>query len=129
MNRCAARELRPSAWRPSRICEHPAEPRIGQAREPRSGRSEAEWLTHGTDNVFADLGFPDADGRRARLRLAYALKGALEARRLSRAAAAEALRVTEPSLLALRQYRLSGFSLERLMNLVTAVGFDVEIVI
>jgi predicted XRE-type DNA-binding protein len=88
-----------------------------------------EPVTRGTDNVFADLGFPDAAGRQARLRLAYALNQALEARRLSRAAAAEALGVTLPALSALRHYRLAGFSLERLMNLLTAVDFDVEIVI
>ena len=91
-----------------------------------------EWtepVTRGTGNVFADLGFPDAAERQARLRLAYDLNQGLEARNLSQAAAAEALGVTQPSLSALRQYRLAGFSLERLMNLLTAVDFDIEIVI
>ena len=91
-----------------------------------------EWtepVTRGTENVFADLGFPDAAERQVRLRLAYALNQVLEARKLSQAAAAEALGVTQPSLSALRQYTLAGFSLERLMNLLTAVDFDVEIVI
>ena len=91
-----------------------------------------EWIepvTRGTENVFADLGFPDAAGRQARLRLAFALNQVLEARKLSQAAAAEALAVRLPSLSALRHYRLAGFSLERLMNLFTAVDFDVEIVI
>ena len=32
-----------------------------------------EPITRGTGNVFADLGFPDAEGRQAKLRLAYAL--------------------------------------------------------
>ena len=89
----------------------------------------AEPVTHGSGNVFADLGFPDAAERQVRLRLAYALNQVLEARKLSQAAAAEALGVTQPSLSALRQYRLADFSLERLMNLLTAVDFDVEIVI
>jgi len=91
-----------------------------------------EWtepVTRGTGNVFADLGCPDAAGRQTRLRLAYALNQVLEARKLSHAAAAEALGVTQPSLSALRHYRLAGFSLERLLNLLTAVDFDVEIVI
>ena len=90
-----------------------------------------EWtgpVTRGTGNVFADLGFPDAAGRQARLRLAYALNQGIEARKLSQAAAAEALGVTQPTLCALRQYRLACFSLERLMNLLTAADFDVEIV-
>ena len=93
---------------------------------------KVEWpepVTRGTDNVFAGLGFPDAAERQARLRLAIALNQVLEARKLSQAAAAEALGVTQPSLSALRHYRLAGFSLERLMNLLTAVNCDVEIVI
>jgi hypothetical protein len=32
-----------------------------------------EPVTRGTGNVFADLGFPDAAERQAKLRLAYAL--------------------------------------------------------
>jgi predicted XRE-type DNA-binding protein len=91
-----------------------------------------EWtepVTRGTGNVFADLGFPDAAERQARLRLAYVLNQVLEERKLLPAAAAEALGITQPSLSALRQYRLAGFSLERLLKLLTAVDFDVEIVI
>ena len=105
--------------------------RCVEAIEHMASRN-VEWtepVTHGTGNVFADLGFPDADGRQARLRLAYALNQVLEARRLSQAAAAEALGVTPAYLSALRHYRLTDFSLERLMNLLTAIDFDVEIVI
>jgi predicted XRE-type DNA-binding protein len=93
---------------------------------------KVEWpepVTRGTDNVFAGLGFPDAAGRQARLRLAFALNQVLEARKLSQAAAAEALGVTQATLSALRQYKLTGFSLGRLMNLLTAVDQDIEIVI
>jgi hypothetical protein len=55
--------------------------------------------------VFADLGFPDAAERQARLRLAYALNQLLAGR------------------------KLAGFSVERLMNLLTALDHDAEIVI
>jgi predicted XRE-type DNA-binding protein len=88
-----------------------------------------EPVTRGTGNVFADLGFPQAAERQARLRLAHALNQVLEARKLSQVATAEGLGVTQSSLSALRHYRLADFSLERLMNLLTAVGFDVDIVI
>jgi predicted XRE-type DNA-binding protein len=86
-------------------------------------------VTRGTGNVFADLGFPDAVERQARLRLAYALNQELEARKLSQADAAKVLGVTQPKVSALRNYKLSGFSVERLMNLLTALDQDVEIVI
>jgi len=39
------------------------------------------------------------------------------------------LGVTRPKVSALRHYKLAGFSVERLMNLLTAVDQDVEIVI
>ena len=88
-----------------------------------------EPITRGTRNVFADLGFPDAAERQARLRLAFALNQVLEARNLSQADAAEVLGITQPKVSALRHYKLAGFSVERLMNLLTALDQDVEIVI
>ena len=86
-------------------------------------------VTRGTGNVFADLGFPDAAEREAKLRLAYALNQVLDGRKLSQAEAAKVLGVTQPKVSALRHYKLAGFSVERLMNLLTALDQDVEIVI
>ncbi len=88
-----------------------------------------ERVTRGTANVFADLEFPDAAERQAKLRLAYALIQVLDERRLSQADAAKVLGVTQPKVSALRHYKLAGFSVERLMNLLTALDQDVEIVI
>ena len=78
-------------------------------------------------NVFADLGFPDVAQRQAKLRLAYALNQALEERKLSPADAAKVLGATQPKFSALRHYKLSGSSVERLMNLLTAVDQDVRL--
>jgi len=86
-------------------------------------------IVRGTKNVFADLGYPDAAERQAKLRLAYALNQVLEERKLSQAEAAKVLEVTQPKVSALRNYKLAGFSLERLMNLLTALDQDIEIVI
>jgi predicted XRE-type DNA-binding protein len=94
-----------------------------RSAEPR------ESVTRGTGNVFADLGFPDAAERQAKLRLAYALNGLLDGRKLSQAEAAKVLGVSQPKVSALRNYKLAGFSVERLMNLLTALDRDVEIVI
>jgi predicted XRE-type DNA-binding protein len=89
----------------------------------------SEPVTRGTGNVFADLGFPDAAERQAKLRLAHALNQVLEERKLSQAEAAKVLGLTQPKISALRHYKLAGFSVERLMNLLTALDQDVEIVI
>jgi predicted XRE-type DNA-binding protein len=79
--------------------------------------------------VFADLGLPDAAERQAKLRLAYTLNQVLDGRKLCQADAAKVLRVTQPKVSALRHYKLAGFSVERLMNLLTALDQDVEIVL
>ena len=95
----------------------------------KSGTLVVDAVTRGTANVFADLGFADAAERQAKLRLAYALNQVLEQRKLSHAGAARMLGVTQPKVSALRHYRLAGFSVERLMNLLTSLDRDVEIVI
>jgi len=86
-------------------------------------------IVRGTKNVFADLGYPDAAERQAKLRLAYALNQLLDERKMSQADAAKRLGVTQPKISALRNYKLAGFSVERLMNLLTALDQDIEIVI
>ena len=86
-------------------------------------------ITRGSGNVFADLGFPDADARQTKLRLAYALNAIMEAQGLTQAAAAAKLGLNQPKVSALRNYRIEGFSVERLMTLLTALDQDVEIVI
>jgi predicted XRE-type DNA-binding protein len=86
-------------------------------------------IARGTKNVFADLGYPDAAERQAKLRLAYALNSLLQQRKLSQSEAAKVLGVSQPKVSALRNYKLAGFSVERLMNLLTALDRDVDIVI
>jgi predicted XRE-type DNA-binding protein len=80
-------------------------------------------------NVFADLGLPTAEDKRTKVQLAVALNQIVHKRRLSQAAAAQALGVNQPKISALTNYRLEGFSVERLMNFLNALGRDVEIVI
>jgi predicted XRE-type DNA-binding protein len=95
-----------------------------------SRRSEAaEGIVRGTGNVFADLGYPDATERQAKLRLAYALNQVLDSRGMRQAAAAKVLGLSQPKVSALRNYKLAGFSVERLMTLLTALDQDIEIVI
>jgi predicted XRE-type DNA-binding protein len=79
--------------------------------------------------VFADLGFPDAGERQTKLRLALALNTILDQRKWNQADAAARLGVNQPKVSALRNYKLEGFSVERLMTLLTALDRDVEIVI
>ena len=90
---------------------------------------ESLGITRGSMNVFEDLGYPDAAERQAKLRLAYALNQVLEEQDLTQTAAAQLLGLTQPKVSALRHYKLAGFSVERLMTLLTVLDQDVDIVI
>ena len=92
-------------------------------------KAEHPAVTHGTGNVFADLGYPDAEERQTKLRLAYAINSVISRRHLGQAAAAEKLGINQPKISALAHYKLGGFSVERLMVFLTALDQDVEIVI
>src|ERR1700693_425994 len=80
-------------------------------------------------NVFADLGLPDAEEKQTKAHLAFAINKIMRSQQLSQAEAARRLNVNQPKISALRNYRLEGFSVERLMNFLTALDRDVEIVI
>ncbi|MEH2478702.1 putative XRE-type DNA-binding protein [Nitrobacteraceae bacterium AZCC 2146] len=92
-------------------------------------KSNAAEITRGSGNVFADLGLPDAEELQTKLGLAYALNAVIDRARLSQPAAAARLGLNQPKVSALRNYKLEGFSVERLMTLLTTLDQDVEIVI
>jgi predicted XRE-type DNA-binding protein len=83
----------------------------------------------GSGNVFADLGLTDAGEKQTRVRLAVTINQILRKRRLSQVAAAEQLGINQPKISALANYRLAGFSVERLLHFLNALDCDVEIVI
>ena len=78
-------------------------------------------------SVFADLGLPDAEELDTKVRLAVELNRLLKVRRLSQVRAATLLGISQPKVSALKYYKLGGFSVERLMVLLTTMGIDVEI--
>lgn len=83
----------------------------------------------GTDNVLVDLGFLDAEELTAKVILAKKINDILESQGLTQSAAADLLGIPQPKISALRNYKIRGISLERLMQALTALGQDVEIVI
>lgn len=96
-------------------------------RKTEAARGTA--IIRGTGNVFADLGYADAEERQTKLRLAHAINGIVERQRMTQAAAANKLGINQPKVSALANYKLDGFSVERLMTFLTALDQDIEIVI
>ena len=86
-------------------------------------------ITHGTTNVFADLGFPDASERQTKTRLAMAINDLLKIRKLKQREIAQILAIPQSKVSALVNYRLDQFSVERLLEFLTALNQDVEILI
>lgn len=89
--------------------------------------SEAVVVSSG--NVFADLGLRDAEEKQTKVRLAVAVNQIIAAQRLSQTKAARLLDINQPKISALANYRLEGFSVERLMRFLNALNRDIEIVI
>ena len=86
-------------------------------------------ITHGTTNVFNDLGYKDGADRQIKTRLALAVNELLQGRKLKQREIATLLRIPQPKVSALINYRLDQFSVEKLMAFLTALNQDVEIVI
>jgi predicted XRE-type DNA-binding protein len=80
-------------------------------------------------NVFADMGLPDAEELDTKVRLGAAICRIVERRKLTQVQVASALSINQPKVSALLHYKLEGFSVERLLRFLTALGHDVEIVI
>lgn len=90
---------------------------------------KAKAKVESSGNVFADLGLRDADEKQTKVRLAVAVNHILHSKRLSQQRAAYLLGINQPKISALANYRLEGFSVERLMHFLNALDRDVEIVI
>jgi len=84
---------------------------------------------HGSDNVFADMGLPDADEMLVKAQLSIKIHEIIKRCHMTQAQAVELLGIDQPKVSALIRGRLSGFSLERLFHFLNALGRDVQIVV
>ena len=80
-------------------------------------------------NVFADLDLPKADELLVKAELAAKIIQETERRRLTQSQAAAILGIDQPKVSALKQGRLSGFSIERLLRFLLLLGRDIEIIV
>jgi predicted XRE-type DNA-binding protein len=77
--------------------------------------------------VFADLNLPHADDLLAKAELAARIIAEIQRRGLTQSQAAAILGIDQPKVSALKQGKLSGFSIERLLRLLLLLGRDIEI--
>ena len=86
-------------------------------------------FTPSSGNVFADLNLPNADDLLVKAELAAKITAEIQRRRLTQSDAAAILGIDQPKVSALKQGKLSGFSIERLMRLLVVLGRDIEITV
>jgi predicted XRE-type DNA-binding protein len=95
----------------------PTKTRKALDQEPSSG------------NVFADLGLPDAGEHLIKAGLVLKIDQTIRERKLTQDAAAELMGIDQPKVSTLLAGQFRGYSVERLMRLLVALGHDVEIVV
>ena len=86
-------------------------------------------VTPGSGNMFADIGVPEPEEELAKAQLASRIREIIRGSRLTQVAAASLMGIDQPKVSALLSGRLTDFSSERLMRLLTRLGQDVEIVV
>jgi predicted XRE-type DNA-binding protein len=96
--------------------------------KPAENPERARFVA-GSGNVFADLGLPNPEEALARAKLAQTIVETIERRGLSQAEAAQIMGVDQPKVSAIVRGRLRGFTQDRLLRFLTALGNDVEITV
>jgi predicted XRE-type DNA-binding protein len=78
-------------------------------------------------NVFADLGLPHPEQELLKAKLTLEIYRLIRKRGLKQSQAGKILGIKQPHVSALLRNRSGSFSVERLMDFLTALGQDVEI--
>jgi predicted XRE-type DNA-binding protein len=88
-----------------------------------------EQLCEGGGNVFAELGFLHPEQELLKALLTIQIRRIIKERNLNQVQTAEILGIGQQQISALKNNRLSSFSVGRLIELLVILGHDVEIAI
>src|SRR6202051_2304724 len=83
----------------------------------------------GSGNVFADLGLADAGEHLIKAGLVGKIARTIRRHHLPQTAAAQLMGIDQPKVSAMLAGQFRGYSVERLMRFLVALGHDVEIVV
>lgn len=83
----------------------------------------------GSGNVYADLGYADADEMLIKAQLMAKIAEIIKRKGVTQTQAAELLGMSQPKLSNLLRGQFRGFSERRLMDCLTKLGRDVQIVV
>jgi predicted XRE-type DNA-binding protein len=94
------------------------------ARKTKDGN-----VTESSGNVFADLGFPNAEREQLKAKLRLEIYRAIKDRKLTQVQAGEILGIAQPHVSGLMNGRSDNYSEGRLFEFLNALGRDVEIAV
>ncbi len=83
----------------------------------------------GTGSVYADLGYADSEDMVIKAQLVTQIAEIIKKRGLTQEQAAQILRLTQPKISRLLKGQFRGISERRLLDCLTRLGRDVEIVV
>lgn len=80
-------------------------------------------------NVFADLGIENFEEELTKAKLSWEIEQIIKKKKLNQTNAAKLMGINQPKVSALLKRKLDGFSVERLIHFLNALGQDVDIVV
>ncbi len=86
-------------------------------------------VTEGSGNIFRDLGFGNPEREQLKAHLTLEIYRLIKKRGLTQAQAGEILGIKQPHVSGLMRGQSGAFSVERLMDFLTALGRDVQITV
>ena len=86
-------------------------------------------VQEGSRNVYADLGYPDAEDMFLKAQLVTKIGDIIRQRGLTQQRAASLLGLTQPKISGLLKGQFRGISERRLLRCLTRLGRDVQIVV
>ena len=91
--------------------------------------SDDSIIRRGTKNVFADLGYADAETHFLKAALVTKIRAIIRENSMTQTNAAQRMGLGQPDLSRLLRGQFREVSVERLMRMLTRLGCDVDIVI
>ena len=84
-------------------------------------------VQQGSDNVYADLGLPDADKLKIKTGLVVEIRKAMRKLELTQQQAAKRMGITQPKVSDMMRGDFTNLSERKLMDCLTRLGYDIEI--
>ncbi|MBW3541719.1 MAG: helix-turn-helix domain-containing protein [Planctomycetes bacterium] len=101
----------------------------GKTAKSKTKAEAPALIEPGSGNVFADLQVPNPDLALAKAELVQRIRELISQRKLTQARAGDVLGLDQPKVSALVRGRVQGYSLDRLLRFLNALGQQVEITV